>query len=114
MPIYEYQCDACGGRTEVLQKVTDPAPAACPDCAAPSLRKLVSPIGFRLGGSGWYETDFKSGNKRNLVESGSGANDSENKGGENKGGENKDGSTKGKEASKPAAQPATTSMTAAA
>lgn len=67
MPIYEYQCDACGYRFDILQKAGDPVLTDCPQCAQPSLRKLVSAAGFRLSGSGWYETDFKSDNKRNLA-----------------------------------------------
>ncbi len=67
MPIYEYQCDACGYRFDALQKAGDPVLTDCPQCSQPSLRKLVSAAGFRLSGSGWYETDFKSDNKRNLA-----------------------------------------------
>lgn len=40
----------------------------CPSCGQPALKKLISAAGFRLGGSGWYETDFKKTGKRNLVE----------------------------------------------
>lgn len=67
MPIYEYQCDACGYRFDILQKTGDPVLTDCPQCTQPALRKLVSAAGFRLSGSGWYETDFKSDNKRNLA-----------------------------------------------
>ena len=67
MPIYEYQCDACGYRFDILQKAGDPVLTDCPQCTQPALRKLVSAAGFRLSGSGWYETDFKSDNKRNLA-----------------------------------------------
>ncbi|MYB88890.1 MAG: zinc ribbon domain-containing protein [Proteobacteria bacterium] len=67
MPIYEYQCDACGYRFDILQKAGDPVLTDCPQCSQASLRKLVSAAGFRLSGSGWYETDFKSDNKRNLA-----------------------------------------------
>ncbi|HEC74450.1 MAG TPA: zinc ribbon domain-containing protein [Methylophaga aminisulfidivorans] len=71
MPLYEYRCDACGHEFEALQKISDEVLVDCPSCAASQLRKLVSAAGFRLKGDGWYETDFKTGNKRNLVESGS-------------------------------------------
>ncbi len=67
MPIYEYQCDACGYRFDILQKAGDPVLTDCPQCTQRALRKLVSAAGFRLSGSGWYETDFKSDNKRNLA-----------------------------------------------
>lgn len=67
MPIYEYQCLACGHKLEALQKISDSPLTDCPDCRQPQLKKLVSASAFRLGGSGWYETDFKSGNKKNLL-----------------------------------------------
>ncbi|HEV2321984.1 MAG TPA: zinc ribbon domain-containing protein [Gammaproteobacteria bacterium] len=70
MPIYEYACSACGHRLEVLQKVSDAPLRKCPECGKATLRKLVSAPSFRLKGGGWYETDFKSGNKRNLVDGG--------------------------------------------
>lgn len=69
MPLYEYQCDTCEHQFEALQKMTDDALIHCPACDESTLRKLVSAAGFRLKGDGWYETDFKSGNKRNLAES---------------------------------------------
>lgn len=70
MPIYEYACSACGHQLEVLQKVSDAPLRKCPECGKSTLRKLVSAPSFRLKGGGWYETDFKSGNKRNLAEGG--------------------------------------------
>lgn len=63
MPIYEYQCDACGRQTEVLQKISDSPLTDCPACGQPSLRKLVSRAGFQLKGTGWYVTDFRNGQK---------------------------------------------------
>jgi len=71
MPIYEYQCKKCNHRLEKLQKVTDSPLVDCPACENQELVKLVSAAGFRLKGSGWYETDFKKGSKRNIVEGGS-------------------------------------------
>ncbi|MCP1727477.1 putative FmdB family regulatory protein [Natronospira proteinivora] len=67
MPIYEYRCQACGHELEALQKMSDAPLTTCPQCEAESLTKLVSATAFRLAGSGWYETDFKKGNKRNLA-----------------------------------------------
>ncbi len=67
MPIYEYQCEACEHELEVLQKLSDARLTDCPDCGEASLKKKVSAAGFRLKGSGWYETDFKTGNKKNLA-----------------------------------------------
>jgi putative FmdB family regulatory protein len=69
MPIYEYECTACGERSEVIQKLSDAALTDCPSCGAGALNKLVSAAGFRLSGGGWYETDFKKDKKRNLAES---------------------------------------------
>jgi putative FmdB family regulatory protein len=72
MPIYEYQCDKCGHHLEALQKISDKPLRECPECGKHSLKRLMSAPLFRLAGSGWYETDFKSDkeNKRNLVEKG--------------------------------------------
>jgi len=63
MPIYEYRCESCGHELEALQKMNDAPLSDCPACHKAGLRKLVSAAGFRLKGSGWYETDFKGGNK---------------------------------------------------
>ncbi len=71
MPIYEYRCDACGGHLEKLQKLSDAPLEICPKCGEPKLKKLISAAGFRLKGSGWYETDFKKGKQKNLHDSGS-------------------------------------------
>ena len=67
MPIYEYQCENCNRTLEIIQKINDPPPLDCPGCELPKLRKKVSAVAFRLAGGGWYETDFKTGEKKNLV-----------------------------------------------
>ncbi|NKF24740.1 FmdB family zinc ribbon protein [Solimonas marina] len=67
MPIYDYHCTACGADSEILQKISDPPETECPVCGKSALVKQVSASGFRLSGGGWYETDFKSGNKKNLA-----------------------------------------------
>ncbi len=80
MPIYEYRCDDCGHQLEALQKLSDAPLTDCPECGKPALSKQISAPGFRLSGSGWYETDFKSGNKRNIADKGdSGSASSESK-----------------------------------
>ncbi len=66
MPIYEYACTNCEHAFDELQKVSEAALVHCPKCGEPSLRKLLSAPKFRLKGQGWYETDFKTGDKRNL------------------------------------------------
>ena len=63
MPIYEYECDACGHRMEAIQRISEPPLTQCPECSAETLRKLVSAAGFRLKGSGWYVTDFRDKDK---------------------------------------------------
>lgn len=72
MPIYEYQCTDCGHRLETIQRFSDAPLTDCPQCAHVALKKLVSAPAFRLKGSGWYETDFKSGEKRNIAGGGDG------------------------------------------
>jgi len=73
MPIYEYRCESCGHEFDALQKLSDNLLQDCPDCEARSLRRLMSAPSFRLKGEGWYETDFKSGNKKNVVNNDSGS-----------------------------------------
>jgi putative FmdB family regulatory protein len=72
MPIYEYECQKCGHTLEALQKVSDKPLRECPECGKHQLKRLVSAPLFRLAGSGWYETDFKSDKerKRNILEKG--------------------------------------------
>ena len=69
MPIYEYQCQACGHELEAMQKMSDAPLTDCPECGKPALKKLISAAGFRLKGGGWYETDFKGSKKKNVTES---------------------------------------------
>jgi len=67
MPIYEYQCKACSHELEVIQKINEEPLKFCPECGKPELSKLISAAGFRLKGGGWYETDFKSGDKKKNI-----------------------------------------------
>ncbi|MGB3609157.1 MAG: zinc ribbon domain-containing protein [Cellvibrio sp.] len=67
MPIYEYLCQSCNHELEAIQKLSEAPLVDCPACAQPTLKKKISAAGFRLSGSGWYETDFKSGKKKNLA-----------------------------------------------
>ncbi|MBI2992858.1 MAG: zinc ribbon domain-containing protein [Gammaproteobacteria bacterium] len=59
MPIYEYQCDACGRRLEITQRLTEKPLKECPHCRKKKLRKLISAPSFQLKGTGWYVTDFR-------------------------------------------------------
>jgi putative FmdB family regulatory protein len=76
MPIYEYLCENCGHEFETIQKFSDAPLKECPKCQQERLVKQVTAAGFRLKGGGWYETDFKSGGKRNVAgETGAGGSD---------------------------------------
>ncbi len=66
MPIYEYRCENCGHEMEAIRKLSDAPLERCPVCEKESLKKKISAAVFRLKGGGWYETDFKSGDKRNV------------------------------------------------
>ena len=68
MPIYEYKCSKCEHQFEVIQRFSDNPVESCPECNEKSVKKLVSAPSFRLKGGGWYETDFKTGSKKNIVD----------------------------------------------
>ena len=57
MPLYEYECDDCGHRFELIRKFSDPPLTACPVCAG-RVRKLVSSPAIQFKGTGWYVTDY--------------------------------------------------------
>ena len=69
MPIYEYACKNCDHTLDALQKMDEEPLVFCPSCGEAGLRKLISAPRFRLKGKGWYETDFKKDNQRNLAKS---------------------------------------------
>lgn len=64
MPIYEYECGACGDRHEFIQKFSDSPKRKCPGCGALRLKRLVSAAAFHLKGDGWYVTDFRDKGKK--------------------------------------------------
>ena len=64
MPIYEYECNACGEQHEFIQKFSEGPKRKCPACGKSRLRKLMSAAAFHLKGSGWYVTDFRDGDKK--------------------------------------------------
>lgn len=69
MPIYAFECTACGHSFDRLQRLSDSDPSDCPDCGAAQVRRQLTAPQFRLAGGGWYETDFKKDGdrKRNLA-----------------------------------------------
>ena len=69
MPIYEYACKKCDHTLDALQKMSDDPLVDCPECGEPALKRLISAPRFRLKGKGWYETDFKKDNQRNVHKS---------------------------------------------
>lgn len=104
MPLYEYQCDACGNRFEKIRKFSDPPVAECPACGG-AVRKLVSSPAFQFKGTGWYVTDYaKPGaGKDSSTESGTDAK-SEPKKDEKKPAESKESSTEKPAPAKPASK----------
>ena len=62
MPTYGYRCRSCGNEFEILQKISDPPLKTCPKCAG-KLDKMVYAAGIIYKGSGYYNTDYKSGSK---------------------------------------------------
>ena len=69
MPIYEYVCKKCDHMLDALQKMSDDPLLDCPECGEPALKRMLSAPRFRLKGAGWYETDFKNDNQRNVLKS---------------------------------------------
>ncbi|WP_043765859.1 FmdB family zinc ribbon protein [Algiphilus aromaticivorans] len=67
MPFYEYSCPRCGSEKEVLHGINAKPEVVCDACEGEVMQRLVSAAGFRLKGGGWYETDFKSDKRRNVV-----------------------------------------------
>ena len=108
MPIYEYRCGSCSHELDALQKISDSPLRKCPECGKLTLRRLISAPVFRLKGGGWYETDFKGGDKkRNLVETSSGESSESSKSADSaKSDTAAKADTATKETSKPAEKPA--------
>lgn len=69
MPIYGYACKSCDHTLDALQKMNDDVLLDCPECGEPALKRQLSAPRFRLKGQGWYETDFKKDNQRNISKS---------------------------------------------
>jgi putative FmdB family regulatory protein len=90
MPLYDYDCAACGRRFEVVHGLHAPAPEACPLCGGGPIRKAVTAPAVHFKGSGWAKKERRSA----ASGSGSGSKDGETKDGETKDGETKDGEPK--------------------
>ncbi|MGH9381150.1 MAG: FmdB family zinc ribbon protein [Thermoanaerobaculia bacterium] len=64
MPLYEYECQSCGRRTELLQRFSDAPLSTCPHCGG-AVRKLLSAPAVQFKGTGWYVTDYARAGKGN-------------------------------------------------
>jgi putative FmdB family regulatory protein len=97
MPLYEYECDACGRRFEVIRKFSDPPLEACTLCQKGPVRRLQSSPAIQFKGTGWYITDYAQKGKTGTTDqSGAGkgeAQATDTKGGDAKGSDAKSGST---------------------
>lgn len=58
MPLYEYECDACGQHFELIRRYADPAVDVCTVCGKGPVRRLISSPAIQFKGSGWYITDY--------------------------------------------------------
>jgi putative FmdB family regulatory protein len=76
MPLYEYECDACGHRFEKIQKFSDPLEDTCPECGG-HVHKLMSSPAIQFKGSGFYITDYPKGDKGTAPKSDGGKTDRE-------------------------------------
>src|SRR5438067_13768099 len=109
MPLYEYQCEACGHRFEKIQKYSDPLIDECPKCGEHKVHKLVSSPAIQFKGTGWYITDYakkntvdaakaaadsKAGDSKSGDSNSADAKASDSKAGESKGGDAKSGDSK--------------------
>ena len=73
MPLYEYQCDACGKRFEVIQKFSDAPADTCRVCGKGPVQRLLSSPAIQFKGSGWYITDYSQKGKAPSESAGGGS-----------------------------------------
>ena len=78
MPLYEYQCDPCGHRFEVIQKFSDDPITVCPQCGG-TVQKLPSSPAIQFKGSGWYITDYARAGKSDSANASTGKSDESDK-----------------------------------
>jgi putative FmdB family regulatory protein len=88
MPLYEYECDACGQRFEVIRKFSDPPLDACTLCTKGPVRRLLSSPAIQFKGTGWYITDYAQKGKAGSSDS-TGTTKDDSKSSETKGGDTK-------------------------
>ena len=62
MPIYEYVCNKCAKKTEVIQRIGEAPLKVCPHCGG-RLKKAISAPAIQFKGSGWYVTDYARASK---------------------------------------------------
>ncbi|MBN2121292.1 MAG: zinc ribbon domain-containing protein [Candidatus Omnitrophica bacterium] len=66
MPHYDYECKKCGHKFEVFQKITDKPQKRCPKCRSAARRLIAGGAGLIFKGSGFYATDYKKNNKKDV------------------------------------------------
>ena len=114
MPLYEYQCDACGHRFELIQKFSDAPADKCPKCGG-AVHKLQSAPAFQLKGTGWYATDYakkeSSGSGASGKDQKSDAGEKDGKGASADKADNADKTEKSAPAEKPASAPSSATST---
>jgi putative FmdB family regulatory protein len=73
MPLYEYRCEACGQRFEVIQKFSDPNADICTKCGKGPVERLISSPAIQFKGTGWYITDYAQKGKTDSATTPSGS-----------------------------------------
>src|SRR5476651_304040 len=110
MPLYEYECDACGHRFEKIQKFSDPLVDVCPKCGS-HVHKLFSSPAIQFKGSGFYITDYPKGDKGSAPKSDGGKSDRAGKAEKSEKSESSDASGKSEKSEKAVASPKTEKST---
>ena len=113
MPLYEYQCDACGHRFETIQKFSDAPLESCPTCGG-AVRKLFASPAIHFKGSGWYITDYAKKDSGAAEKAEGGSKEGGSREGESKGGGPKEGASGGTGSASTTEKPSTSSDSASA
>ena len=106
MPLYEYQCEACGQRFEVIQKFSDPPAETCRACGEGPVQRLISSPAIQFKGTGWYITDYSQKGKSSGSDSAPSSSKSESKSSDSSGSTSDSGSSSSS-SSTPASSPKT-------